>query len=89
MADGAADSTAQGPADEQNPNSVSAAIESGDGAGPEESTCDDDREKTLEFADELMVRGSKAAKDSNYAEATDCYSRALEIRWYYVVLHYS
>ncbi|KAG6411291.1 hypothetical protein SASPL_129371 [Salvia splendens] len=80
MADGAADSTAQGPADEQNPNSVNAAIESGDDAGPEESTCDDDREKTLEFADELMARGSKAAKDSNYAEAADCYSRALEIR---------
>ncbi|XP_047939892.1 NASP-related protein sim3-like isoform X2 [Salvia hispanica] len=80
MADGAADSSAQGPADEKNPNSVNAAIESGNGAGPEEFTCDDDREKTLEFADELMARGSKAAKDSNYAEAADCYSRALEIR---------
>ncbi|XP_042066390.1 NASP-related protein sim3-like [Salvia splendens] len=99
MADAAADSIVQGLADDQNPNSVNAVIESSDGGGPAESTCnnnnnnnnnnaskisavpnDDEREQTLEFADELMARGSKAAKDGDYAEATDCYSRALEIR---------
>ncbi|KAL1563260.1 NASP-related protein sim3-like [Salvia divinorum] len=93
MADGAADSRVQGPADDLNPNSVNASIESSDCGGPAESTCDnnnaskistvpndDVREQTLAFSDELMARGSKAAKDSDYAEATDCYSRALEIR---------
>ncbi|XP_042061079.1 NASP-related protein sim3-like [Salvia splendens] len=93
MADGAADSRVQGPADDQNPNSVNAVIESSDSGAPAESTCnnnnaskisavpnDDERKQTLEFADELMARGSKAAKDGDYAEATDCYSRALEIR---------
>ncbi|XP_057786159.1 NASP-related protein sim3-like isoform X2 [Salvia miltiorrhiza] len=92
MADDAADTRLQGPVDNQNPNSVDAQTEPGVGGGPAESICnnnaskssdvpnDDEREKTLEFADELMARGSKAAKDRDYAEATDCYSRALEIR---------
>ncbi|KAI8023243.1 hypothetical protein LOK49_LG03G00642 [Camellia lanceoleosa] len=44
------------------------------------TTSDGDREKSLEYADELMERGSKASKDRDYSEATDCYSRALEIR---------
>ncbi|KAM1702033.1 hypothetical protein FF1_027208 [Malus domestica] len=60
--------------------------------GGAESTCnndsaeasavssDGDREKSLEFADELIEKGSKAVKDSDYGEATDCFSRALEIR---------
>ncbi|OWM66320.1 NASP-related protein sim3 [Punica granatum] len=34
----------------------------------------------LELADELVERGSKALKDGDFAEATDCFSRALEIR---------
>ncbi|OMO84195.1 Tetratricopeptide TPR-1 [Corchorus olitorius] len=41
---------------------------------------DADREKTLEFADELAEKGSKAFKENDFAEAADCFSRALEIR---------
>ncbi|KAK6237553.1 hypothetical protein QUC31_003022 [Theobroma cacao] len=41
---------------------------------------DVDREKTLEFADELAEKGSKAFKENDFAEAADCFSRALEIR---------
>lgn len=94
MAEEAANSEVQGPSAGQNPISVEATIESGIGCGATESTCnnnsnsaessvaiqDDEREKSLEFADELIARGSKAAKEQDYAEATDCYSRALEIR---------
>ncbi|KAL7224028.1 hypothetical protein ACSBR1_025478 [Camellia fascicularis] len=72
--------------------SVEATIESNAEGGTESScdkinlqtstltTSDGDREKSLEYADELMERGSKASKDRDYSEATDCYSRALEIR---------
>ncbi|MCD7448860.1 hypothetical protein HAX54_046954 [Datura stramonium] len=49
-------------------------------AEPELVTSDGDREKSLEYADELMVKGSKATKDGDYGEAVECYSRALEIR---------
>ncbi|KAK6924286.1 hypothetical protein RJ641_010486, partial [Dillenia turbinata] len=44
----------------------------------------EEKEKTLEFSDELMDKGSKALKDNDYAEASECFSRALEIR----VAHY-
>ncbi|KAF8410605.1 hypothetical protein HHK36_003137 [Tetracentron sinense] len=64
------------------------------GQGGAESSCDnggtcsrsedEDPGKTLECAAELMERGSKAIKDSDYTEATECFSRALEIR----VTHY-
>ncbi|KAL4363917.1 hypothetical protein GQ457_04G035370 [Hibiscus cannabinus] len=37
-------------------------------------------EKTLELADELTKRGSDACKENDFAEAADCFSRALEIR---------
>lgn len=40
-----------------------------------------DREKSLEFADELMEKGSKAIKDNDFSEAAECFSRALEIRF--------
>ncbi|XP_015890099.2 uncharacterized protein LOC107424754 [Ziziphus jujuba] len=43
-----------------------------------------DREKSLEFAVELTEKGSKALKDGDFFEATECFSRALEIR----VAHY-
>jgi tetratricopeptide (TPR) repeat protein len=43
-------------------------------------TSDADHEKSLEFAEELMEKGSKAEKENDYAEATEFYSRALEIR---------
>ncbi|MBA0768996.1 hypothetical protein Gotri_017764 [Gossypium trilobum] len=61
--------------------------------GGSESTCNNnsnpescvvaphvDREKTLEFADDLTERGSQAFKEDDFAEAADCFSRALEIR---------
>ncbi|PPR85756.1 hypothetical protein GOBAR_AA34930 [Gossypium barbadense] len=61
--------------------------------GGSESTCNNnsnpescvvaphvDRGKTLEFADELTERGSRAFKEDDFAEAADCFSRALEIR---------
>lgn len=84
----------QGSADDQNPYSFNATIDSGIGGGHTVSTCntnnaakssaavtsDDEREKTLEFADELMALGSEAAKEGDYSEAADGYSRALEIR---------
>ncbi|KAI6695319.1 hypothetical protein NL676_023029 [Syzygium grande] len=41
-------------------------------------------DKSLGFADELMEGGSRALRDGNYVEATECFSRALEIR----VAHY-
>lgn len=41
---------------------------------------DVDRNKSLEEAEDLMERGSMAAKENDYTEATECYSRALEIR---------
>ena len=41
---------------------------------------DADREKSLEYAEELMEKGSKAVKEGDFSEATDCFSRALEIR---------
>ncbi|KAI7729061.1 hypothetical protein M8C21_004328 [Ambrosia artemisiifolia] len=47
-------------------------------------TSDGDKEKSLEYAEELMDKGSKANKEEDYAEAVDCFSRALEIR----VAHY-
>ncbi|KAL7231915.1 hypothetical protein ACSBR2_010020 [Camellia fascicularis] len=75
---------------EQTPASVEATIESNSQGGTHSScnnndktcapTSDGDREKSLEYADELMERGSKAAKDCDYPEAAECYSRALEIR---------
>ncbi|CAG7886131.1 unnamed protein product [Brassica rapa] len=49
-----------------------------------ESTCNNNNaaeiEKTLEFADELTEKGSLFLKESDFAEAVDCFSRALEIR---------
>lgn len=61
--------------------------------GGSESTCNNnnnpercivaqhvDREKTLELADELTERGSEAFREEDFAEAADCFSRALEIR---------
>ncbi|GAV90998.1 TPR_1 domain-containing protein/SHNi-TPR domain-containing protein, partial [Cephalotus follicularis] len=45
---------------------------------------DGDREKTLEFADDLMDKGSMALKQNDFGEAAEFFSRALEIR----VAHY-
>ncbi|XP_022775240.1 nuclear autoantigenic sperm protein-like isoform X2 [Durio zibethinus] len=72
--------------------SIEATIESAVQGGTE-STCnnnnnagssviasDVEREKTLEFADELTEKGSKAFKENDFAEAADCFSRSLEIR---------
>ncbi|CAN4079596.1 unnamed protein product [Withania somnifera] len=97
MTEEAAISETTSPMAEQNQNSVNATIESGVQGGGTESTCnnsnnaesstvtsDGDREKSLEYADELMVKGSQESKDGDYGEAVECYSRALEIR----VAHY-
>lgn len=72
--------------------SVEATVESAVQGGTE-STCnnnnnsescvvasDVDREKTLEYADELTEKGSQAFKENDFEEAADCFSRALEIR---------
>uniref|UniRef100_A0A1J3EB03 NASP-related protein sim3 n=1 Tax=Noccaea caerulescens TaxID=107243 RepID=A0A1J3EB03_NOCCA len=45
---------------------------------------DEEREKTLEFAEELTEKGSAFLKEKDFDEAVDCFSRALEIR----VAHY-
>ncbi|XP_019233464.1 PREDICTED: protein HGV2 isoform X2 [Nicotiana attenuata] len=91
MAEEVANSETTSPTAEQNQNSVNATIESGFQGGTE-STCnnnnaessavtsDGDREKSLEYADELTEKGAKADKDGDYGEAVECYSRALEIR---------
>ncbi|KAE8707071.1 Synechocystis YCF37 [Hibiscus syriacus] len=76
----------------ETPGSIEATVESGVQGGTE-STCNNnnnsnscglvsgiDREKTLEFADELTDKGSKAFKENDFSEASDCFSRALEIR---------
>ncbi|XP_006282585.2 protein HGV2 [Capsella rubella] len=42
--------------------------------------CDVEREKTIEFADELTEKGSVFLKEQDFGEAVDCFSRALEIR---------
>ncbi|KAJ9170789.1 hypothetical protein P3X46_018867 [Hevea brasiliensis] len=47
-------------------------------------TSDGDGEKSLELVAELTDRGTKALKESDYGEAAECFSRALEIR----VSHY-
>ncbi|KAL3636505.1 hypothetical protein CASFOL_018804 [Castilleja foliolosa] len=95
MAEDHSKSEVQGSFADQDPNSVEAAIETSVSCAATESTCnnnngnsaesaavteDGEREKSLEFADELMARGSKASKEGDYPEATDFYSRALEIR---------
>ncbi|KAI3840380.1 hypothetical protein MKW92_014066 [Papaver armeniacum] len=36
--------------------------------------------KTLEEASELMEKGSKAMRDGDYSEASECFSRAVEIK---------
>ncbi|KAL3526714.1 hypothetical protein ACH5RR_011370 [Cinchona calisaya] len=89
MAEEVPNSEIEVPNVDQNPNSVEATIES-EVQGGTESTCNNadslnassvvDREKSLEDAEDLMELGSKAANEGDYAEATDCYSRALEIR---------
>ncbi|XP_010263825.1 PREDICTED: nuclear autoantigenic sperm protein [Nelumbo nucifera] len=53
-------------------------------SGKEDSCPPQDSDKTLEYALELMERGSEAVKEGDYAEAAECFSRAVEIR----VAHY-
>jgi hypothetical protein len=51
-----------------------------------DSTCNDnngetsDPEKSLDFAVELLEKGSTALKENDFSEAVECFSRALEIR---------
>ncbi|KAI3785009.1 hypothetical protein L1987_44117 [Smallanthus sonchifolius] len=92
MADEAPTSQNPAPSVDQAPASVDATIDS-TGLGGTSSSCnnnnvvetsgltsDGEMEKSLEYAEELMERGSKANKEEDYVEATDCFSRALEIR---------
>ncbi|CAN7033519.1 hypothetical protein IGI04_031710 [Brassica rapa subsp. trilocularis] len=80
---------------EPNQASIEATVESA-AQGGAESSCnnnnnaaesavtdvvsEEEREKTLEFADELTEKGSVFLKEMDFAEAVDCFSRALEIR---------
>ncbi|KAJ9562274.1 hypothetical protein OSB04_007434 [Centaurea solstitialis] len=92
MADEAPISQNLAPNVDQAPASVDATIESIGEDGTASScnnnnvaetsglTSDGEMDKSLEFAEELMERGSKANKEQDYSEATDCFSRALEIR---------
>lgn len=75
------------PNGEENQTTNEATIESAQGGtestcnkGDKENHSDGERENSLDFADELMEKGSNAMKDSDFSEATDCFSRALEIR---------
>ncbi|CAN1343510.1 NASP-related protein sim3 [Linum perenne] len=79
--------------------SIEATIES-NALGGAESTCNNDtgggeasavtsggggeENNSLEFAEELKERGTKALKEDDFEEAVECFSRALEIR----VKHY-
>lgn len=44
------------------------------------SASDVDREKSLEFSDELLQQGYKTMKENDFSEAAENFSRALEIR---------
>ncbi|KAL5198129.1 hypothetical protein ABZP36_001641 [Zizania latifolia] len=46
----------------------------------EETEAEGEEEKTLERAEELFEKGSKAIEDGDFVDAVDCLSRALEIR---------
>ncbi|OVA18607.1 Tetratricopeptide repeat [Macleaya cordata] len=48
--------------------------------GVSSPTVDEDSNKTLERASELMEKGSKAMKDGDFTEAAECFSRAVEIK---------
>jgi nuclear autoantigenic sperm protein len=52
---------------------------SGEAAG-EGAEGQEEEPKTLERAQELFDRGSKAIEDEDFVDAVDCLSRALEIR---------
>ncbi|KAK3015355.1 hypothetical protein RJ639_005627 [Escallonia herrerae] len=96
MADDAAKSETLAANAERGQTSVEATIQS-NAQGGVESSCNNDingetsgvtsgsgHEKSLDLAGELMEKGSRVAKEHDYAEATECFSRALEIR----VAHY-
>lgn len=98
MAEEAPNSDIKGSNVDQNQNSVEANVES-QVQGGTESTCNNaesssvpsfaEREKPLEYAEELMDLGSKASKERDYAEATDYYSCALEIKYNLLILYFS
>ena len=83
------DGTLNGSADDQSQNSIEASAQGGAEAACNNSsaaegsavTSDGDLEKSLEFADDLMEKGYKAMKESDFYEAAESFSRALEIRF--------
>lgn len=74
-----------------NKASIEATVESvgtcNNNSNAEESavTDEEEREKTIELADELTQKGSVFLKESDFAEAVDCFSRALEIRFWFSI----
>uniref|UniRef100_A0A7N0RBR4 Nuclear autoantigenic sperm protein n=1 Tax=Kalanchoe fedtschenkoi TaxID=63787 RepID=A0A7N0RBR4_KALFE len=63
---------------------VTVSTSNSEGSKAEASMATSEAGKTLEDAEELLVKGSKAVKDGDLVGAVDFYSRALEIR----VQHY-
>ncbi|XP_062102280.1 uncharacterized protein LOC133812375 [Humulus lupulus] len=69
------ESITQGGAESTCNNGAAAAVPETSGENSGEGS-----KNSLELADEFMEKGSKALKDSDYSEAAECFSRALEIR---------
>ncbi|GAB2223998.1 hypothetical protein Droror1_Dr00004743 [Drosera rotundifolia] len=70
--------------DPEQPQTTSEPESSHKDAGSSGTAADPAVKSPLELAEELTVKGSVAVKEGDFGEATDCFSRALEIR----VAHY-
>lgn len=68
----------QGGATDSTGNTAIATTNNEETSGPDAGS---DPEKTLDFAAELTEKGTNALKEEDFAEAVDCFSRALEIRF--------
>lgn len=75
------ESSAQGGTESTCNNAAAVAETSGANSG-------EGSENSLELADEFMAKGFKALKDSDYSEAAECFSRALEIRFRFLFLFF-
>ena len=62
------------------PECSDSSIKNPDTSGISSAADDNDNEKSLDFANELMEKGSIAFKEGDYSEAAELFSRALEIR---------
>jgi nuclear autoantigenic sperm protein len=73
----------EAPRDEQRdppPSPPNPSEEAGAGEEMEAEGEGEEEVKTLERAEELFERGSKAIEEGDFVDAVDCLSRALEIR---------